>query len=58
MIRAWGSPLGIPPEMDLAVELYFGSTLVANYDEIGPPDPNKLFRSLNTYPISLLVGDV
>jgi hypothetical protein len=53
VIRAWGSPSGTPLEIDLTADLYSGSTLVANYDKISPPDPNNLFRSLNTYLISL-----
>jgi hypothetical protein len=53
MIKAWGSPSGTPPKMDLAADLYSSSTQVANYNGIGPPDSNGLFRSLNTYLISL-----
>jgi hypothetical protein len=45
-----------PSKMDLATDLYSVSTLVANNDGIGPPDPNDLFRSLNTYMISLELG--
>jgi hypothetical protein len=44
---------GTPPKIDLDADLYSGSTLVTNYDGIGSPDPNGIFRPLNTYPISL-----
>jgi hypothetical protein len=39
--------------MDIVVDLYSISTLVANYDGISLLNPNSFFRSLNTYLISL-----
>jgi hypothetical protein len=33
---------------DFTAELYSGSALPANYDEMGPSDSSDLFRSLNT----------
>jgi hypothetical protein len=45
-----------PFEKDLATDLYSGSIVAAHYDEMSPSDSSELFRSLNTYPISLWVG--
>jgi hypothetical protein len=45
VIKAYDSPLGSPPKIDLATYLYSGSILVSHYDEIGPLDSNELFRS-------------
>jgi hypothetical protein len=53
VIKAYGSPPGTPQKIDLAANLYSASVLAAHYDEIGPFDCSDLFRSLNTYPISL-----
>jgi hypothetical protein len=48
VIEASGSPSVPHPEIDLATDLYFDSTLASNYDEMCPSDSNDLFRSLNT----------
>jgi hypothetical protein len=48
VIKAYDSPLGTPPKIDLVADLYSGSALVGHYDEIGPSDCSDLFRSLNT----------
>jgi hypothetical protein len=39
---------GTPLKIDLITDLYSGSTLVANYDEMCPFSSNDLFMSLNT----------
>jgi hypothetical protein len=47
VIKAYGSPTGTPPKIDLAIDIYFGSALPAHYDEIGSSDCIDLFMSLN-----------
>jgi hypothetical protein len=46
--KAYDSPAETPPKIDLVTDLYSGSALAANYDEMGPFDSSDLFRSLNT----------
>jgi hypothetical protein len=48
VVKAYDSPLGSPPKIDLVTDLYFGSALAANYDEIVPSDSSDIFKSLNT----------
>jgi hypothetical protein len=48
MTKAYDSPLGSPPKIDLVTDLYSVSALAADYDEMGSSDSNDLFRSLNT----------
>jgi hypothetical protein len=49
-IRALGSPLGPHPESDLVIDLYSGSTPIANMDMFGC---QISFNSLNKFIISL-----
>jgi hypothetical protein len=49
-IGALDSPLGIHPESDLEIDLYSGSTLIANMDMSGC---QVSFNSLNKFAISL-----
>jgi hypothetical protein len=48
VIKAYDSPPGTPPKIDLIVDLYSSSTVAVHYDEIGPSDCSDLFMSLNT----------
>jgi hypothetical protein len=48
VIKAYGSPPGTPPKIDLTTDLYSVSILAAHYDKMGPFDSSDLFRSLNT----------
>jgi hypothetical protein len=45
--KSKGSTLG-SPKKDLATDLYSGSSLTVDYDEMGSSDFSNLFRSLNT----------
>jgi hypothetical protein len=46
--KAYDSPPGTPPKIDLTTYLYSGSALAAHYDEMAPFDSSDIFRSLNT----------
>jgi hypothetical protein len=46
--KIYASPLGSPLKIDLSTDLYSGSALAVDYDEMGPSDSSDLFRSLNT----------
>jgi hypothetical protein len=48
MIKAYASPPGTPPKIDLDTDLYLGSDLVSHYDKMGPSDFSNIFRLLNT----------
>jgi hypothetical protein len=46
--KAYDSPRGSPPKIDLATDLYYGYALAADYDKMCPSYSSDLFRSLNT----------
>jgi hypothetical protein len=48
VIKAYDFPLGTPPKIDLATDLYSGSNLVSHYDNMDLFDSSDLFTSLNT----------
>jgi hypothetical protein len=48
VIKVYDSTPGTPPKIDIATDLYFGSTPATNYDEMSPSDSNNIFRPLNT----------
>jgi hypothetical protein len=47
LTKAYDSPPGSPPKIDLTTDLYSVSTLASDYDEMSPFDSSDLFRSLN-----------
>jgi hypothetical protein len=48
VIKAYDFPPGTPPKIDLATDLYPGSALSADYDEMSSSNSSDLFRSLST----------